>query len=104
MLVELAEDVDVGGRVGPVGVNDQGKVPAVLADGPDQLEVLAGLDLDLDPAVTGLDVGLDRLDQLDDAGLEPDGQSRLDAHVDPQVGGSHELGDRGVAGLAQQVP
>ena len=80
VLVELAEDVDVGGGVGPVGVDHERDVAEVLADGADELEILSGLDLDLHPAVAGLQMGLDRLDQLDDAGIEPDRQARLDAH------------------------
>ena len=40
-LVELAEDVDVGGGVGAVGVDHQRDVAEVLADRADELDVAA---------------------------------------------------------------
>ena len=40
ILVELAEDVEVGGGIGPVGVDHERDVADVQADGADELDVL----------------------------------------------------------------
>ena len=53
--------------IGCVGINHEGNVAEMLTDGADELDIAARLDLDLDATVAGVQVGFDRLDQLDDA-------------------------------------
>ena len=103
-VIKRAEHVDIGGRVGPVGVDHEGDLAEVLADGADKLDVAARLDLDFHPAISLGQVGLDGLEQLDDRGIKADGQPRLNAQADLLVDGAEKLGDRRVVGLSQQVP
>src|SRR5208282_3545072 len=63
-FVQLAEDVDVGGRVGSVAIHHQGNLAEVLADRADKLDVASRLDLDLHTAISFGQMGLDGHEQF----------------------------------------
>ena len=91
--------------IGAVGVDHQRELVAeVLPDGADELDVLPGPDLDLDPPIALVQMCLDRLEQLDDRRIEPERQARLDPPVQLVDRRPEHLGDRRVPCLAEQVP
>ena len=73
--VQLAEDIEIGCGVRGVGINHQGDVAEVLPDRADELDVAPRLDPDLDPTIPLVQVSVDRLEQLDDRRIKPDGQA-----------------------------
>ena len=104
VAVELAEDVEVGDGVRGVGVDHQGDVAEMLADRADEVDVVARLDLDLDPAISLGHMRVDRLDQVDDRRIEADRQPRVDPAEHGVSRGAQHLGQRLVARVAEQVP
>ncbi len=63
-LVELREPVGIAAGVGSVRVDLEEDVAEPLADRADRLDVLPGLDLELDPAVALFEVALDGAEQI----------------------------------------
>ena len=103
-LVELAEDIDVGRSVSAVAVDHEGNLAEMLSDGANKLDIATWPDLDLHPAIAFSQMALDALEQLDNRGIEPDGQSRLDPQVDLLVDRAEQAGDSRMVSLSQQVP
>ena len=82
-------------RVGAVGVDlEEHLVTEALPHGGDRVDVPTGLDLELDPPIAGADVAIDRVEQLGDAGHDPD----RDAAVDPVADGAEVGGERASGG------
>ena len=57
VLVELAEDVEIGGGIGTVGVDHRAGCRRYAGGPPGRARCPGRADLDLDPAIAGLEVG-----------------------------------------------
>ena len=76
----------------------------MLPQGAGELDVAAGRDPDLDPAVAFDQMRLNGPEQLDDRGVIPHRQARLNPQGGLSVVGPQKLGDGRIASLAEQVP
>ena len=77
-IVELAQVVDIGERVGGVRVRHQLDGGEALAHLPDHVHIPAGLDLHLDALVAGGEFGLDFFEELRHGILNADGDAAGD--------------------------
>ena len=89
-LVELRQLRSVGQGVGGVGVDLQEDLREALANRADRLDVVPGLDLELDAAVALREIAADDLDELGRILVDAD----RDAAVDGGTHGSEVLGQR----------
>src|SRR5262245_53617381 len=81
-LIELREPRGVGNRVGGVGVDLEEDLREAFANGADGLDVMAGLDLELDAAVALRQIAADDFDQLGRILVDADRDSTVDLGAD----------------------
>ena len=92
-LVELRQPRGVGKCVSGVGVDLQEDLREAFANGADGLDVMAGLDLELDAAVALREVTADDFDQLGRILVDADRDSAVDLGADcSQVFGQRNAG------------
>src|SRR5262245_32854787 len=98
-LVERREGLDVIDGICSIGVDLKRDVAEVLAHRSHRIEVVSGLDLELDPPVALLEVALDRSQQLDGSLVNADG----DTTVDLVANGAEKRTERDVARVQRRV-
>ena len=98
--VEFGQVVEVLPSVGGVGVHHERDPGKALADGGHDVEVPTGLDLDLDPLVSGLQFLLDLAEENVGMILDADG----DPARNPAMASPQELPQRHARRLGLEVP